>query len=317
MSLARDLHPRLRAAVYSRYVPFEIRSHWLFWRARRRWPTRRPETFSQKLLWKRTKDRRPILTTFADKVAVRDYVAARVGSDILTTLYAVVRNPADLDPAALPEEFVVKPSHASGMIWIVDAPVSPPGGGRHTQLAPDMFISTRDVLDWDRLVSTCRQWLSVRYADFEQEWAYRDVPPQILVEELLTDPADSAPPDYKFYVLNGRVRLVDVHMDRFGRRRQNLLRPDWSVIDAKLPRPPDPDGPPRPISLERMIEIAETLGQDTDFVRVDLYEIEGRIVFGELTNYPGSIWGPHDPPFSPHSFDVELGGYWTIPARYR
>jgi hypothetical protein len=317
MSLVRELRPRVRAAAFSRYVPFEIRSRLVYWQGRRRWPTRQPETFSEKLLWKMTKDRRPILTTFADKVAVRDYVAERIGSDILPKLYAVVRDPADLDLAALPDAFVVKPSHASGMIWIVEPPVSPAGSGRHTQLAPNMFRTTRDVLDWDLLVSACRQWLSVQYADCEQEWAYRHIPRQILVEELLVDPAEPTPVDYKFYVLNGRARLLEVHMDRFGPRRCNLVRPDWSPVDAKLPCPSDPVPPPPPDSLDRMIEIAETLGRETDFVRVDLYEIQGRIVFGEMTNYPGGLWGPNDPPFSPHSFDIELGGYWTLPARYR
>jgi hypothetical protein len=66
-----------------------------------------------------------------------------------------------------------------------------------------------------------------------------------------------------------------------------------------------------------MVHIAETLGRETDFVRVELYDIAGRIVFGELTNYPGGLWGPNDPPFSPASFDAELGGYWTVPDRYR
>ncbi|HUI03782.1 MAG TPA: ATP-grasp fold amidoligase family protein [Acidimicrobiales bacterium] len=314
MGSDRGLRARARALAFSPHVPFELRSRLFFSNKRRAWPQRHAVTFSEKLLWKMAKDRRPLLTTFADKVAVRDYVASAVGPEVLTALYAVVDDPADLDPSALPDQFVVKPNHTSGTIWIVDN-TRPEEGV--VQLSSEMFRSSRQALDWDALVAACRRWLSIRYADFELEWAYRGIQPKILVEELLVDPHEPTPLDYKFYVLNGRTRLLEVHMNRFGERRCNLVRPDWTPVEAKLPCASDPNGAPRPASLDKMLHIAETLGQDTDFVRVDLYDIDGRIVFGELTNYPGGLWGPGDPPFSPHEFNVELGGYWRIPKRYR
>ena len=113
--------------AFSSRVPFEVRCQLLYWNRRRSWPTRYPMTFNQKLLWKVAKDRRPLLTTFADKVAVRDYVTSSVGSEVLSQLYRVVDDPAKLDPADLPDQFVVKPNHASGMIWIVANQAPPPG----------------------------------------------------------------------------------------------------------------------------------------------------------------------------------------------
>ena len=88
-----------RTVALSRRVPFEVRCRLLYLYRRRSWPTRYPVTFTQKLLWKMVKDRRPLLTTFADKIAVRDYVAHAIGPEVLPQLYAVVADPADLDPA--------------------------------------------------------------------------------------------------------------------------------------------------------------------------------------------------------------------------
>jgi hypothetical protein len=261
-------------------------------------------SFNQKLLWKMVNDRRPLLTTFADKVAVRDYVAHAVGPEVLPQLYCVVRDPADLDRTRLPTQFVVKPNHASGLIWIVSED--------STHLESGSSTTHRDSLEWDLLVATCRQWLATSYADVELEWAYRNVPPRILVEELLLGPDGRVPPDYKFFVFHGRVRLVQVDTDRFEGHRRNFYLPDWSVVDAQLTYPPAELERPRPDSLERMLHIAEVLGQGTDFVRVDLYDVAGRILFGELTSYPEAARQV----FSPESFDDELGRYWTVPQKY-
>lgn len=294
-----------RTVALSRRVPFEVRCRLLYLYRRRSWPTRYPVTFTQKLLWKMVKDRRPLLTTFADKVAVRDYVAHAVGPEVLPQLYAVVTDPAELDPAKLPEQFVVKPNNASGLIWIVaDRSV----GRAH--LESGVFTTTREALDWDLLVTTCREWLAIDYADVALEWAYRNIPPKILVEELLLNPDGQIPRDYKFLVFHGRVRLVQVHTDRFSDHRVNFFLPDWTRVDAQLPVPPAEHEPPRPDSLERMVHIAEALGRETDFVRVDLYDIAGRVVFGEFTSYPAAA----SQDLYPES--LELGQYWTLPLHY-
>ena len=300
--------------AFSPRVPFEVRCRLLYWDKRRWWSTRHPVTFSQKLLWKLVHDRRPLLTTFADKVAVRDYVADVAGPEVLTQLYGVFTDPGELDLVQLPPMFVVKPNHASGMIWIVDR--APPHGHvsrEAASLESGSVMTTRDALDWDLLVTTCHRWLAINYADVDLEWPYRSIPRRILVEELLLTPDGQIPTDYKFFVFHGRVRLVQVDTDRFDDHRRNLFLPDWRAVDARWIYPPADHDPPRPATLERMIHIAEVLGHETDFVRVDLYDLAGRIVFGELTSYPA---GPHAPPFSPASFDGELGRHWTVPQHY-
>ncbi len=313
---ARALKQKVFGVAYSPSVPFELRCRLLYLDRHRSWRRRQPVSFSQKVLWKMLKDRRPLLTTFADKIAVRDYVAHAVGPEVLTELYAVVADPTELEPDRLPERFVVKPNHASGMIWIVgdEAPSQQLVSDDSTRQTSEIFTTTPDRLDWDMLRAACRRWLSINYADLELEWAYRHIPPRIMVEELLRGPDGHVPPDYKLYVFHGRVRLLEVHTDRFGDHRCNLVGPDWAPVDAQLIYPPAPQAPTRPDSLEKMIHIAETLGKETDFVRVDLYDVDGRIVFGELTSIPG---GPYAPGFTPKSFDLELGGYWNLPDQYR
>ena len=305
------LRARARTIAYSPRVPFELRCRLFYWNKRRSWSTRNPVTFNQKLLRKMAKDRRPLLTTFADKVAVRDYVADAIGPDVLPRLHVVVSDPAELDRAQLPAQFVVKPSHASGMIWIVSHDPSPPGRGsdESTQNESTIFATTPDDLDWDLLRATCRRWLAVNYADVEQEWAYRHVQPRIMVEELLRSVDGQTPPDYKFFVFHGRARLVQVDTDRFSGHHRNFFRPDWTPVDAQLIYPPAEHAPPRPVPLEQMVHIAEALGKDTDFVRVDLYDVAGRVVFGELTSNPEGARQE----FVPESFEVELGGYWNAP----
>jgi hypothetical protein len=304
------LRTRALAIAGSPWVPFEVRCHLRYWNMSRSWPTRHPVTLNQKVLWKMLKDRRPLLTTFADKVAVRDYVAHKVGPEVLPQLYAVVKDPAELDPARLPAEFVVKASHASGLVWIVADQATL--GCDLVSTERGSLATTRDTLEWDRLVATCREWLAIDYAENGNlEWAYRNIPHRILVEELLLSPDGRLPPDYKFLVFHGRVRLIEVHSNRFGDYRCGMVLPDWSPVVATGLIPPE-HPPPRPDSLERMVHIAEALGQETDFVRVDLYDIAGRIVFGELTSYPGG----GNIVYVPKSFDADLGRYWSIPRKY-
>jgi TupA-like ATPgrasp len=268
-------------------------------------------TFTDKVRHKILGDRRPVLKQWADKVAVRAYVESKVGREFLTELYRVTDDPEQLTSDALPREFALKPSHGSGACVIVGDQVKPeqklpplPVGWALLQVAPDS-------LDWDRLRSISWEWLGLRFRE-GLEWAYRHVPARILVEELLLD-RGSLPPDYKFFVFHGRARLVQVDTDRFQDHRRDLFRPDWEPVDVQYKFPRSGLDIARPQSLDRMLEVAEALGEDTDFIRVDLYDIAGRVVVGELTNYPG---GGRER-FRPDSFDTELGAWWTPPTRYR
>jgi hypothetical protein len=310
----RYLRYRLRRLLSSPRISFEVRARLRWWSQRVHWLFRRPQTFTEKMEWKRLKDRRALLTTFADKGAAREYVCQIVGPEVLTTCYALVEDPGEIVPGDLPREFVLKPTHSSGPVYIVaDAPPGDGAPAGPVGLANSGIIfCDPDSLDWSELLATSREWLTRNYGEKHVEWAYRDVEPRILVEELLKQPQGGLPDNYRFFVFHGRTRFVQVdQLARSGWRRRHYL-PDWTPVDVEFKFPSSPLPVPRPRELVEMVEIAERLSNETDFVRVDLYAIDGRLVFGELTNYPGGARAQ-----MPRWLDVELGRWWRLPAAYR
>jgi hypothetical protein len=247
----------------------------------------KPKTFNQKLFYKLIYDRRPLLVTFADKLQAREYVRRKIGGDILVKLLAQADRPEELKFEELPQQFVLKANHGSGYVRIV---------------------KNKLLEDESGLRRTCQQWLSENYGELSGEWIYKSIPPKIMVESFLDGGNGESPDDYKIFVFNGKVFMIEVDMDRFTGHRRDLFTPDWIRMDVRF-RVPNADRPvPKPACLERMLEIAERLGAETDFVRVDLYEVEGRIYFGELTNFPGNGLTR----FEPNEFDATLGAQWRI-----
>jgi len=169
-----------------------------------------PVTFNEKLRYKMLADRRPLLTTFTDKLAVRTYVKSRVGAGVLTDLYFVTEAPAMLAGAELPREFVVKPTHAFGACVVV-ADFAP---SEQELPAKDGWLEAMvrpDRLNRDRLVALCHDWMSRPFSP--HQWAYRNVPRRILVEGLLND-VGGVPRDYKFFVFHGWTREDDPSRSR-------------------------------------------------------------------------------------------------------
>ncbi|MDN4640692.1 ATP-grasp fold amidoligase family protein [Agreia sp. PsM10] len=275
--------------------------------------TRRPQTLTEKVRYKMLRDHRMLLVTFADKAAVREYVASRVGAEYLPEAYGILRDPEGLRELELPESYVVKPTHGSGAAIVVSPQASedqtlPPAawGWVYRHVRPS-------AVSLDALVDIAQVWMTKLYGQGpNREWAYGEVEPAVIVEEMLVAPG-GIPDDYKFFVFHGRCRYIQVDAGRFGGRTQDFYDADWKHL-------PMSGGPAwispereRPERLDEMISIAERLGAETDFVRVDLYALPDRIVFGELTSYPAG----GDSPFEPQSFDAEFGSHWTVPRRYR
>jgi len=302
--LLRYLRNALDPAVYA------------LWYGVNRWSTRAPTTFNQKVRYKMIHDRRPVLTLFADKVEVRDHVERVLGPGYLPTAYQVRSAPGHVVWADLPREFVCKVSHASGGAIIVTTsadlsnrlPDYTPSGHRRWLIHPDAF-------DSGRAEELLRRWLETPYgwSGWKREWAYRDVKPRVLVEELLRGPEGGIPSDYKLYVFDGECRFIEVHQGRFERFVVDRYTRDWDYMPfdwAGVGRSGQPK--PRPDQLDDTIRIAETLGAGIDFVRVDLYLLGHRIVFSELTHYPAGGRGR----FEPAEYDASIGSWWKVPERY-
>ncbi|GLP75252.1 hypothetical protein TUM20983_23620 [Mycobacterium antarcticum] len=271
-------------------------------------------TFREKVRYKMLRDRRQLVVTFADKAGVRDYVSNTVGAQYLPHAYAITAEPGSLRETTLPEAYVVKPTHGSGAAIVVsdraprDARLpTEPGSWVYRHVLPE-HASRDDV------IRIAEGWLAQLYGQGpNREWVYGQVPRQVIVEEMLAGADGEIPDDYKLFVFHGRCCFVEVDGGRFGRRTQDFFHPDWEHLPLSGGSPWADPRPPRPACLDEMIGLAERLGADTDFVRVDLYDVDGRVVFGELTSFPAG----GDSPFDPERFDEEFGRPWTVPRRYQ
>jgi len=245
----------------------------------------RPKTFNEKVLHRMVFDRRPILTTLQDKYAVRDYVRERVGDHVLPRLYWVTKAPADIPFDSLPDRFVIKATH----------------GCRFNYLVPDKAcVDRRDV------IAKCVSWLNCNYYYRDaREWAYKDIEPRIIAEEFISDGSGPTPMNYRFFVFDGRVQMVQVDADQ----RKDYYRRSWDRLDLTTGYEPI-GGVPRPQHLDGLIECAETLSDGLDFLRVDLYDA-GKVYFGEMAVYP--VAGVKN---LPEKWDRYFGDLWNLSSSH-
>jgi hypothetical protein len=245
-----------------------------------------PKTFNEKILHKMLFDRRPIMAIFADKLAVRDYVEQKLGGkEHIAALHGVFAQANDLCHFDFPLRFALKANH--GSTW--------------------NYIHHGGSYDLPRVVELFRQWLQRNYAFIRGEWCYANISPRILCEEYL-GADDRAPVDYKFFCFSGTVRFVQADFDRHTVHKRNIYDPEWNLLPFRYRQyPPQPDAQ-RPRNLAQMISIAERLSKGIDFVRVDLYDLGNRVVFGELTNYPEAGTAR----FYPQEWDATVGSYWRF-----
>lgn len=276
------------------------------------WESRNPQTFTEKVLYKMAHDRSPSLSLFADKARVREFVQERVGSSVLTEVHGIFESAGKMMAAGLPRNFVMKPSHASNAVVICWEGNDPGGriGKDLSAITWEQFLIHPDNVDPSVLEALAEKWLDKDYSyvmgDFP-EFAYKGIEPKMIVEEVLLDRYGNLPQDYKFFMFDGKCKLIQVDSARFGHHRRDLFSPQWQRLDACYVYPPSEISPPRPQLLDEMIEIAAELSRGVDFVRVDLYETGRGIRFGELTNYPtGGLSRPE-----PESFDRWLGEDWN------
>ncbi|HEV2639116.1 MAG TPA: ATP-grasp fold amidoligase family protein [Actinocrinis sp.] len=249
----------------------------------------KPVTFSDKVNWRILHDRRPLLEWTCDKLAMKDY-AEKAGLERLRAPRTIWSGSdlSELRTADLSEHWVLKPNHRSGLIYFGTGPA-----------------------DLRELSTVTATWLDPFESSKMREWAYATARPLFLVEELLGPPG-SPPPDYKIFVFDGQPDLIEM-VNRYDGNQQRLYRADWTPLDVLYGPQEIAPIAPRPPELDRMLDIARRLGEPFDFIRVDLYDlsdVDGSIVFGELTPYPcGGLER-----FRPASFDVELGRKWQLPT---
>lgn len=250
------------------------------------WPQiRDPTTFNEKLLHRKVYTDDDRFARVEDKYAVREYVADRVGEDLLPELYCVTDNPTEIPFDELPEEYVIKPTHMSG---------------------PVVLVGADETLDRGRVKAQCRGWLDREYGGLKGEYWYSDIEPRIIVEERLRDEERDVPLDFKLFVFHGRVEYIEVDFDRFDEHTRRFYDREWNPqpFTTKFPFGPDIDAPEQ---LDEMIAVAEALAEPFDFIRVDLYELDSSdVYFGEMT----AAHGTGSEQFYPPEYDRKVGDHW-------
>ncbi|AMO61766.1 Uncharacterised protein [Mycolicibacterium phlei] len=253
----------------------------------RRGNFRNPRTFNEKVNWRILNDRRDRIIAACDKLRMKEMARAAYPGDDLK-IPEVLWAGTDLrdapDPVSLPP-WVLKPNHSSGQALF--------GPG------PDTDVAT--------LLDKTRDWW--RRTPLELgEWGYREARPLLFLERRIPTPDGEPPADYKFFVFDGRVELIQVNRGRFGHQTATFLDADWNRLPVRWRIRPVADEP-RPAELDAMLRIASTLGADWDFIRIDLYAVDGQVWFGEYTPYPGGGLLR----YTPRRFDDEQGRHWTLP----
>jgi TupA-like ATPgrasp len=240
-----------------------------------------PRTFTEKIQYRKLFDRDERLPKLADKVLVKAYVEARLGPAwIVPTLWHGRRLPR-LAERNWPLPFFIKANNGSGTNYLV----------RH-----------ESDKDWQRIEAICENWMAAPNRAPLGEWAYTQIVPQLLIEPFIGIDG-SLPWDYKLMVFNGRVEFIQVDTGRGTVHRRTFFDREWRRQPYGLKYPVDPRDVPIPVSLKAMIEGAEALATDFSFVRVDMYEIDSRPLFGEMTFYPDSGTGR----FRPRLYDEKWG----------
>jgi hypothetical protein len=272
------------SAIYK--LPIPVRRRALFAWSNQRFPHfRNPATFNDKINWRILNDRRSSLEWTCDKLAMKERAGRVQGLHVTPTLW-VGANLADLGAVQLPEYWVLKPNHRTGLVYF--------GSGQ---------------ADVEQLSSVTASWHRPVEAQDLGEWAYTRARRLLLAEETIGLPG-APPPDYKFFVFNGDVAAVQVDVGRFSAAHQRrLYLPDWTPLEVEYGGFPLAPAESPPVGLNRMLAAATELASGFEFIRIDLYDICGEVYFGEFSPYPcGGLAR-----FIPASFDAELGARWELP----
>lgn len=229
-----------------------------------------PKTFNEKIQWLKLYNRKPEYTVMVDKYLVRDYIKERLGEEHLIPLIGVWDDPDKIDFDALPDRFVLKCNHNSGL---------------------GMYICRdKSKMDVQAVKDGLRRGLAQNYYLTSREWPYKDVPRRIICERYMTDSEGSADfTDYKFFCFDGKVDCVMVCLERSsGDTKFYFFDRDWRLkrLNPRGINAPEGFTIPKPSCMDEMFEIAASLSRGIPFVRVDLYQSNGQIYFGEMTFFP-------------------------------
>jgi hypothetical protein len=234
-----------------------------------------PQTFNDKLQWLKLHWRDALATRCADKAAVREYVSSCVGADILNQTYGVYERAEDIPWNDLPDACVFKATHGSG--W-------------------NILCHDRRMADRNETIATLARWLRRNHFWMTREWVYRDIPPRVLIEEMLTGENGGVPSDYKVFCFHGQPAFIQVDLDRFRDHRRNIYDLEWQLLPLSIKFPRAPDAKPARPPMAQMLAMSSALAAPFAHVRVDWFVVHGTLRFGEMTFFHGGGLETFTPP---------------------
>lgn len=247
-----------------------------------------PRTFNEKIQWLKLYNRKPEYTTMVDKVEVKKWVAKVIGEQYVIPTIGVWDKPEDIDFDSLPNQFVLKCNHNSGI---------------------GMYIcKDKNKINKEIIKKNLKKGLRENKYLYEREWAYKNVKRRILAEKFMQDKKSKALNDYKFFCFNGEVKALFIATERQNpcdETRFDFFDADYNHLDFVNGHPNATILPEKPQNFELMKKLASKLSKGIPHVRVDLYEVDGRVYFGEMTFYHWSGLMP----FSPEEWDYTFGSW--------
>lgn len=247
-----------------------------------------PKTLNEKINWLKLYDRSNLHTIAADKFAVRQYIKDTIGQEYLIPLLYHTQNPSEININTIPNSpCIIKTNHNSS-------------GGI-------IIRNKQEVNNVKQIQFALKKLLRENYFYSSREWQYKNIKPRIVIEKLLTDENGIIPSDFKLHCFNGKLVFTQVDMDRHTEHKRNLYDVDWKFIPCEW-KYKNGRQINKPIHYELMQKLAEKIAKDFIYVRVDFYEVNNKVYFGELTFHSESGHGK----FKPEKYDLKFGEQLTI-----
>lgn len=251
-----------------------------------------PQTFNEKLQWLKLYDRKSIYTTMVDKYAAKRYVADRIGEEYIIPTLGVWDSFDDIIFSELPNQFVLKCTHDSGGLVIC-----------RDKSKLDMVAAKRKI----------ERSLARDYFSLHREWPYKNVKPRIIAEEYMEDTETAELRDYKFFCFSGEVKALFIATERQKQGTEvkfDFFDKNFDHLNLRQGHPNAEILPSKPKCFDEMCVLAQKLSKDIPHVRVDFYEVNGKVFFGELTfsHFAGLV------PFEPEEWDYTFGSWIRLPS---
>lgn len=254
-----------------------------------------PRTLNEKLTWMKLYDRERWYSFYADKYAVREYLGGAFGEEYLVPLLFETTKVSEINPENITEfPCIIKSNHAMAQWKIIRDP---------------------NEVNWTSLRRECRDWIRHNWYHYSKEYQYKYIQPRIIVEKLLETKDGKIPNDYKLHFINGELAFVYVSFDREGVNDRVIYDRDWQKLPFSwVPANTWFEGMgksnvPKPITFDEMVKIGTEIAKKFPrYIRVDFYDVDGKLYFGEITFHHGGALDR----FFPSEYDEIYGRTLTL-----